>query len=417
MNILITSHESLLPMVGGNRKAMYSSARILSELGHNVTFISWGEEQSYTKYLAKIKVIHRMTKTSNDVYKQFGANTSLPDLIYQIGSELGIPQILSLLSRGPVAPSLFDIDLNNFDLIIKEGPDMNSLINGGHESIPKVYRLHWLGLPTYVRNLNNWKEFTRPEKIDNLFLPLSIKKFIDYIVTNIELSTLESGNILTVSTMDEAKAIQHKPDISHLKTVTLPIISDDRNLEKCKKSMEFFEARPYVIFFSTQNRSSEFAVLYIYRLSKLMPSINFVIVGKINVNQNIPTNTPNYKILGYLAESEFYDLIKNATAIIFPKIYGHGLQMKLVESFRFHKPIITTSPLYNELPDLREGDDIIVEDDPETFGHAIEQVLDSDGLQRKLNYNSKKYYESHLSPEAHKNGLRNYLEKVISTGV
>ena len=404
-------------MVGGNRKAMYSSAKVLEDLGHNITFVSWGEEQTYTTHLGKIKVIHRNTKTSNTLYKQLGTSSKLPDLLYQFGSEVGAPEFLSLFSRGPSNSSSFDIDLTNFDLIIKEGPDLNNLTQGSQINIPKIERLHWIGTPMCINNLDAWKEFTRSEGVENIFLHRTVKKIIDRIITTIELNTVDTDNLMAVSASDKDKAIQYKPTIGNLRTVLLPVTTQKRDVSyRGERKSEIFKDKPYVIFFSTQNRSSEFAVLYIYKLSKIMPRINFVIVGKINVNKNIPTQTENFKILGFLPDPDFYNMILDATAIIFPKIQGHGLQMKLIEAFSFRKPIIITSPLFKELPGLINRENVILEDDPIMFGSAIEEVVGSDEMQRKLTYESRKYYENYLSPEVHKKNMQKYIENVVSKG-
>ena len=121
----------------------------------------------------------------------------------------------------------------------------------------------------------------------------------------------------------------------------------------------------------------------------------------------------NIKFTGYLPDDEFRETIQESALIILPLISGTGIQTKMLEALFMGKAIITTSVIACEFPNLVNGREAIVEDDPERFVTHIQTLMKDRKLREYLGKNAREYYNKNFAPEIALNSLEDYIQKIL----
>ena len=123
-------------------------------------------------------------------------------------------------------------------------------------------------------------------------------------------------------------------------------------------------------------------------------------------------HNPHIHYMGFKQQSEIFDYLKRAKALIFPSELYEGFPMTLIESFSFGTPVICS--------DIGNGADIIKKANAgivfglgnnNDFQNAVAKIDEAfDNLSR----NARKAYNNHFTPEANYKELKRIYEKVIS---
>ncbi len=90
---------------------------------------------------------------------------------------------------------------------------------------------------------------------------------------------------------------------------------------------------------------------------------------------------PGVKCLGFVDDIRPH--IAAATCFVVPLRVGGGTRLKILDAWALGKAIVSTS-IGAEGLDVRDGENILIRDDPESFAEAICQVLSDEGLRRTL---------------------------------
>ena len=77
------------------------------------------------------------------------------------------------------------------------------------------------------------------------------------------------------------------------------------------------------------------------------------------------------------------------------------------------KAIITTSVIAGEFPNLVNGREAIIEDNPERFATHIQTLMRDRKLRESLGKNAREYYNKNFAPEIALNFLEDYIEKIV----
>lgn len=99
---------------------------------------------------------------------------------------------------------------------------------------------------------------------------------------------------------------------------------------------------------------------------------------------------PAVRVTGYVVDPLPY--LEQAGAFIVPLFAGSGMRVKILDGWRLGLPVISTT-IGAEGIEYREGENILIADDPEAFAAAVVRVLRDGGLNRALRVNGRRWVE------------------------
>jgi polysaccharide biosynthesis protein PslH len=106
------------------------------------------------------------------------------------------------------------------------------------------------------------------------------------------------------------------------------------------------------------------------------------------------SNNGNIVVTGDVDDVRPY-LRKSAVSVL-PLTYGGGVKTKAVISLSMGVPVVTTSAGSEGIPALN-GIDLIIEDNPSKFAHAVVRVMTDRELRNRLSFRSRRFAERHYS--------------------
>lgn len=120
-------------------------------------------------------------------------------------------------------------------------------------------------------------------------------------------------------------------------------------------------------------------------IKREIPDIKFYIVGSNPPKEIISLNSDDTIVTGFVKDLSPY--FENCRALVAPLRYGAGVKGKIVEAMAHGLPVVTTT-VGTEGMDLTEGENILTADTPEEFARKV-VILYNDGiLWNKLSDNS-----------------------------
>ncbi|MDO5148118.1 MAG: glycosyltransferase family 4 protein [Oscillospiraceae bacterium] len=123
-------------------------------------------------------------------------------------------------------------------------------------------------------------------------------------------------------------------------------------------------------------------------------------------------HNPHIHYMGFRQQSEIFDYLKRAKALVFPSELYEGFPMTLIESFSFGTPVICS--------DIGNGADIVKKANAgivfglgnnNDFQNAVAKIGEAFD---DLSSNARKAYKNDFTPEANYKELKRIYEKVIS---
>lgn len=140
--------------------------------------------------------------------------------------------------------------------------------------------------------------------------------------------------------------------------------------------------------------------------SKFETKIEFVLCGDLSSNPNALkesdmnrlTDGKYIKWLGY--RTDICDLLKESSIMCFPSYYREGLPKSLIEASAVGRPIVTTDSVGCR-DTVKEGENgfIVSPHDPQGIAKALEILIESPELRRRMGENSRKIAESEYDVE------------------
>lgn len=404
MKLIFLSREALFPTIGGHREFLFSTLKQLAEANNEVTLISWGPEESYTYSNNLLKEYHVRTHNSLQVVeeKKFSLITET------ILSQLGAAQLKTIFHKG--LNKLPPLDYSSYDLIIKSGPDSNNLshILAKSYDVPILERVDWVGIPYTNECYEKWLKYSD----FSLFSLKRLSRSVDLLVTKLEANTMKQDRyIYTFSKRDKAKLTRFLPKAQI--NFIYPFLSQNDYLNTTLDSEKITLKLPenFVLFYASPSFDSEMAQIYINKIAKKMPNINFVITGLNNTQIKRNNNVLN---LGKIKLNAFLEILSLANFVILPLARSHGIQMKLIRAFSLGKTVLTTSALIHPLNEIvADMHNVVIRDDPNEFASTIPYLYDNSGITNNIGKNSYKTYEENFSPRSHLKNISTYFESII----
>lgn len=401
MKILVLYHSNIFDKKPGADRHIYYTSSLLSSM-HDVTLVTWGQGESRSEQDGNLKIIHfGDNSTKNNSIKKL----NLPPFISESMSYFGINYILFLRNRGP---SYEDLSMKidpDFDLVIRVSFDKNQIprILRQKHNIPVIELAIVSGLPHYVNNLPEWMKFVNHKSIYQLKISNILYRMFRIIVSKLYISTLSSRSVIAVSISDE---VQFKAlGLKHSEFIPL--------LLYYKTSRTFQNNGSYVLFYSGSSAAAAIAILFIKKAAITLKDIQFIVTGVNHISVSSQEIPCNMKFAGYLSDEKFSETVRGSALIILPLISGSGLQTKMLEALYLGKAIITTSVIAREFPNLINGREAIIEDNPENFVAHIQTLIKDKKLREYLGKNAREYYNKNFAPDRALNLLEDYMEKIV----
>ena len=160
------------------------------------------------------------------------------------------------------------------------------------------------------------------------------------------------------------------------------------------------------------------AVLYIYEkvlpsLLAKVPDLKYYIVGS-NPPKEIKTlgQDDNIIVTGFVKDIRPY--ISKASIVLVPERMNSGIKNKILEAMAVGRPIVSTSLGAEGIPS-KNGENIVVADDPEDFASGIEKLLKDKELYERIRSAGRKLVEEKYAWVKGVEVLEGILEEMIKT--
>ncbi len=82
-------------------------------------------------------------------------------------------------------------------------------------------------------------------------------------------------------------------------------------------------------------------------------------------------------------------VLTKATVMAVPMRLGGGIKLKMLTAFASGRAVVSTSAGAEGLPDVKDGNHLLVRDDPERFADAVIEVLQNQPLRQRLEANGR----------------------------
>ena len=113
------------------------------------------------------------------------------------------------------------------------------------------------------------------------------------------------------------------------------------------------------------------------------PNVRLTVVGRKPGRELLELGERDSLILVTGRVDDVRPFIENATAYIVPIRIGGGTRLKIYEALAMEKPMVSTTVGAEGLP-LRDGEELLIADDPESFANAVVRVLSDQAFADEL---------------------------------
>jgi O-antigen biosynthesis protein len=225
-----------------------------------------------------------------------------------------------------------------------------------------------------------------------------------HILNNVDASIIRSAQ--------ELKMLHKKPT---LKKAALYLFSLIMPLQKTE---QFFSKRNGIVFIGGFNhRPNVDAVLYFVNdvmplvLSK-KPDLDIYIIGSNAPVEIKKLATKNLHIVGFVEDLKPY--LNKVRLSFVPLRYGAGVKGKIGTSMAAGLPVVTTS-VGAEGMGVKNRRHCLIEDDPQSFAHAILKLYEDEKLWNNLRLNGLFFVENHFGADTAYTTLAKILKKLKIT--
>jgi glycosyltransferase involved in cell wall biosynthesis len=135
-----------------------------------------------------------------------------------------------------------------------------------------------------------------------------------------------------------------------------------------------------------------FAKMVWPQIRSQIPHATFSVVGK-NPPESVKAladGGTGIQVTGYVPDPQPY--LERAGAHIVPLFSAGGMRVKIVDGWRKGLPVISTT-IGAEGIRYRDGDNILIADDPDSFAAMVVRVLQDGELNQRLRLNGRRWVE------------------------
>jgi len=382
MKILFIAHSFPYPPDEGIKLMSYNLIKQFSK-NHTVTLLSLIEDETEINYIPKISnyckrievVVNKIPQSQFlrlwNIFFQ-----SYPFCIYQFYSKEFINKLRLLIENEP-------FDILHFDFV--NTSIYRDFIN---IKLPSIYFPHDAMSMLFKRNITKEKNIFR-----KIYTYAQYKKMLSYeskiipkFTKTVVVSPVDRNWLLKINSSFDISVIPNGVDAEYFKPT------------------EIEQDYPSVIFRGIMSFLPNIdAAIYFYRsilplIRKEIPNIKFYIVGK-NPTQEIKNLNDNKSVIvtGYVKDIRVY--ILKSTVNVCPMRIGSGIKNKILESMALAKPTVATKIACDGIPDVKDGSNIIIADNPEEFSRKVITLIKNRRLCEEIGNNARKFVIENYSWE------------------
>lgn len=145
------------------------------------------------------------------------------------------------------------------------------------------------------------------------------------------------------------------------------------------------------------------------RLRRRIGELEVRLVGTASAGVKLLHDPPTVHVVGRVPSIE-PELARASVAVV-PVRYGSGTRVKILESFAHRVPVVSTT-LGAEGLDVRDGEHLLLADDPDGFASAVCRVLADDGLRKRLVDAAEAHYVEGYQPVVAEERIRRLVRDV-----
>jgi glycosyltransferase involved in cell wall biosynthesis len=137
-------------------------------------------------------------------------------------------------------------------------------------------------------------------------------------------------------------------------------------------------------------------------VSARVPDATFTVIGKnppaaiqrltVPTRNTHATRATRITVTGYVADPRPY--LEETAAFVVPLLAGGGMRVKIVDAWCWGLPVVSTTVGAEGIA-CRDGENILIADDVESFARAVARVLREPDLARRLRESGRRWAEEH----------------------
>ncbi|MCH7666391.1 MAG: glycosyltransferase [Acidobacteria bacterium] len=178
------------------------------------------------------------------------------------------------------------------------------------------------------------------------------------------------------------------------------IVSNVHEVHGCKKA---FEERKDIFFIGGfEHRPNVDSVKWLVEeifphIRELLPGVRLYLIGSKPPDEVLALAADDIEVLGYVADVEPYFV--DCKLSIAPLRYGAGVKGKVNHSMAYGLPCVATSVAVEGMG-LRDGEDVLVADDPQQFAECVQRAYTDQELWTRLSNGGLENIRKHFSFDA-----------------
>ncbi|MEM3896273.1 MAG: glycosyltransferase [Archaeoglobaceae archaeon] len=344
---------------------MFNILKILSELGHDVTFIGDNlmKFEPYTSILQQLGIEVIYAPYYKSVGEYLAKHGKFFDLVILSRSHIAIKHISNVKKYCNKAKIIFDtVDLQ----FLRE--KRRGEVEGNKEVLKEAEKLR------------SWE--------------LQLARLSD----------------LTLVVSEKEAEILLKEDPS----INVYVLS---NIHEIKEPTKGFSEREGIMFLGGFNHlpnvdGVKWFVKEIFpEIKKHLPDVRFYVVGSDPPKEITSLKNPDIIVTGYVKDLEPY--LENSRVFVAPLRYGAGVKGKINMAMSHGLPVVTTS-IGAEGMHLIDGENALIADNPKDFAEKVVELYTDEELWKKLSKNSIEHTKKYFSYERAKERILEILDYLFS---
>jgi glycosyltransferase involved in cell wall biosynthesis len=220
-----------------------------------------------------------------------------------------------------------------------------------------------------------------------------------------ELGIAAKADVTLVVSPAEKRLLQEESS-----RMRVEVVSNIHEVHGCRRA--FWERRDLLFVGGFQHPPNEDAVIYFVeqvfpKVLARLRGLNFHIVGSNPPARVRALASEHVHVAGFVPDLE--PVLDSCRMTVAPLRYGAGVKGKVNTSMSYGVPVVATTTA-TEGMQLRDGVDVLIADDPQTFADAVVRLYGNEVLWNQLSNNGMANIERYFSFEA----ARQAMERALS---
>ena len=401
MNILFLTHSFPYPPNEGIKLMSYYLLKELSKK-NSITLLSfvWSdEEKSYIpeirKFCQKIEIVeHKIPKSFlKRLWNTFFQKK--PFCVYQFYSKNFEKKLKEIITAEK-------FDIIHFDFI------NTSFYRNSISNIPSVFFPHDAMSMLFFRNIKAERNIFRKFYTYTQYKKMSQyeKEIIPKFDKTIVVSPKDRNWLLSINSNFDIEIIPNGVDAEYF----YPF-----NIEEDFPSVIF---RGIMDFVPNVDAAVYFAKEIFPLIQKEIPNVKYYIVGPNPAKKIKQIVSEKTIITGYVEDIRPY--IAKTTVNVCPMRIGSGIKNKILEAMAMAKPTVATSIAIEGIPDVTDGENILIADTPKEFAKKVILLIKDESLRKKIGENAREFVMKNYTwkksaekfEDIYKQAISNYRKEI-----